>query len=150
MDYNAFWEKVKVKGLEIGLEENYFTYFKDNDSSFCRLSNVGLKRCSYLMQTEDQVGCFIEINHTNATWNKKIYDLVLSCREELETQIGVPLEFNEAELKFGICKHPKDHELVFEVGTSSEEELAIHLLRCFYLMLEEVDHVVRNAMEEAY
>ena len=102
------------------------------------------------MHTEDQVGCFIEINHTNATWNKKIYDLVLSCREELEAQIGVPLHFKEAEFQFGICKHPKDHELVFEVGSSTEEELTIHLLRCFYLMLEEVDHVVRNAMEEAY
>ena len=150
MDYRSFWESVKVKGIEIGLEPNYFTHFENNDTQSCKLSNVGLKRCSYYFDISAQAGCFIRINHTNADWNKKIYDLVLSCKEDLEQSIGVPMVFNTEELSVGICAHPKDHSLEFLVGKTSEEELSIHLIRCFYLMLEEVDHVFRNSMDEAY
>ena len=76
--------------------------------------------------------------------------MVFSCKEELEKTIGVPMSFDETALKFGISKHPKDHTIQFSTETTSEEDLIVHLLRCFYLMIEEVDHVVRNAMEEVY
>ena len=150
MDYTSIWKTVKAKGLEIGLEENYFTHFDQADSSTCKLSNVGLKRCSYFFDLTGQAGCFIAIAHSNEGWNKKVYDLVHSCQEELEKAIGIPLEFRAETYTFGLNKHPKDETIEYTVEQTNTDEMALHLLRCFYLLLEEVDHVVKNAMEEVY
>lgn len=150
MTYNSFWTELVRKAIEIGIEDNYFAHAGDCDSPSMELSHTGLKRCTYILSVAPDAGCCIKINHSIQTWNQKVFDLVQSCASELEESIGTALMFDSEQLTIGLYKNPKLPAVYYQWGETDQSELAIHLLRCFFILLEEVDHVILNAMDTAY
>ena len=145
-----FWKNVKEKALGIGLDPAYFILFDSNEAKSCPLKNTELKRCKYIMTIEGEAGCSIKIDHSNEEWNRKVFNMVQSCSEELEKTIGVALSFEEAENKIGLFKNPSSPETSYNFGEQSNDDISLHLLRCFFILLEEVDHVVANSIKEIY
>jgi len=145
-----FWKKIKVKAEEIGLDSAYFVQFEQNDGPLCQIKNTGLKRCKYFMDIREEAGCFIKIDHSNKEWNNKVFDLVQSCEEEMNKNLGAALSFNKEECSIGLFRNPKDADSIYKFGVQEEEELGLHLIRCFYILTEEVDHVIANSIEEVY
>ena len=147
------WKMVAEKAHWLGLSEEYFEGITLTENSVFKLKKAAPNKCAYEFDIKETPRCIFWINSPNANWNKKVFDLLKTCEKELEESLEVPLVWiaEGDSIKRGIAiEQDKKLNRTLDPTKDTPEELALHLLRSFYLMKDKLEHVVENSIEALY